>query len=90
LWLNVEPALVQIAERRLKEQQDKEADSRHHDTLGVEELAFVFGLNIDEEREKKKIELQSRPERRRRAIERRAGAAAEEEEEDMEEGEMEL
>ncbi|UZJ55974.1 hypothetical protein CBS101457_005294 [Exobasidium rhododendri] len=61
----IEPALMQMAERRLRDQTDKEADTRHHDTLSVEELAFVFGLNVEEEKARKKVEVESRPSQRR-------------------------
>jgi hypothetical protein len=59
-----EPALVEMAERRLQKQTDKEADTRHYDTLSVEELAFVFGLNVDEEKARKKMEMDNTPRRR--------------------------
>lgn len=62
LW--TEPALVQVAERRLKERTDSEADTRHHDSLSVAELAFVFGLDVGEEKARKKEEMRSRPLRR--------------------------
>jgi hypothetical protein len=57
---SIEPALVEIAERRLAELKDKDADARHHDTLTIEELAFVFNLNLKEEKAKRKLEQQSR------------------------------
>lgn len=55
-----EPALVEIAQRRLQMLKDKDADRRHHDNLSVDELAYVFGLNVEEEKLKKKKELKAR------------------------------